>query len=327
MANLLWELQRWRTDAQLLAALPEHAAANAELHAILLTQHGLKFLTNRNNVKIIEWLHNYRVAHGVRAAPCEGLLELAVKQPEAMLECFLRLGYISPDLYQADTIPRNLLLEAHSNHIEWIRVRGQFSNAEILSYLPRLLMRTDGDLINIVKWLRSLPHDEMIGEIPKLHDFTEAHITTYIRSRDFAMLDWLVKQGADPNTWNTDVFAYTCNESVAQWYGRHTRIIAHPELLSRQSIEILVQNDNFWCLLTPATNSYWLWALVHYGRIKLEAKRYHQLTTRENCMAHNGRVLRAIVTKKSCVRRWRLLVRRCKLTPSDFASVGLVWPY
>lgn len=326
-------LVEYRTK-ELPTVLAAYAATNDELHQLLLSPLALKYFVKKTNAETIEWLHNYRTTHGLHATTNDDdlvvLATLAATRPGPIFNYLLQLGYVKQWIYQEKISPRDLIFSAHSDNIGWLQIQSRYTNIEILSFLPQLLRHENGDQTTIVKWLRSLPRDELIGEMPKLSDFTESYIINYVCRNDFAMLDWLVEQGADPNTWGL-VFASAmvrnCCEPVLQWFDKNTHFVVRPELLLCSARRIIIHSDNFWTLTPPATRPYWLWVLINNSRIKLTAHRYRTLVVRENCMAYGGRVLRAIAAKKSRTHWWRSLARQCQLTPSDFASVGLVWPY
>jgi hypothetical protein len=174
-------------------------------------------------------------------------------------------------------------------------------------------------------------------------DISAQWLQNRVAMQYFSVLYWLDanvyqdQEGRRGARWNTGVFmtAWRCGWTSVRWFchnappGRIAEIAQH--LPQEEVMELLYAAPSVVEMLkwAPDAGASLLRTLAKYRSTKRLQKTMCRLGgggkflfTRSNCLAEHGRVLRVARTPRML--RW--LTERCRLTPSDFASVSLPWP-
>jgi hypothetical protein len=301
----------------IVAALSAHART-VQRHKVLASTMTLLMVAQTGITPALEWLLNFRSGHDAGKLPRKKLLTvLAQKGCGRVLAWLLRKKIFTKKFCRR--MPRDVIHTAHPAVLEWIKSRGRFSPEEIRAGLPSMLSAGPGVQADIIEWLWRQPG------VLTIEDFTSERLQKYMSNRRLDLLDSLIQRGADPAAWNPLVLmtaAYDVEGGV-EWYAARAPVA---DILERQGA-VWPGPDACWELMrAPGTGPYLLWAAACWKVFDKKPTRMwpkvpRDLLTRDNCMAHNGRALLAVNPRFRCY-----IARSCRLTPSDFASVGLPWP-
>jgi hypothetical protein len=284
--------------------------------AYLLSAEGLTHAAERGSLTDLERLHRYRVAHGVPVNPVGKLIEIAARSGRRdILDWGVKHKYITPE--QCLFADLQLAREMHPLMLERVRTHGYGSAAQ---------WRNAGGIRVTDLQFAAVTQLHAAGTLTAA-DFSSGNLIDIMLGHDFRMLDWLVAGGAAAAIQDESVFlAAMRSRATTEWYMAHINVADLLEHLSPRRALQLTQMYYGYILSQTNTHPCMLWYAVRFGDYTiLHDAEYCVMLTRENCMAHNGRVLRALAKKKRLT-RWKSLVKMCRLSPSDFAGYGLRWP-
>jgi hypothetical protein len=284
-------------------------------------------------VPALEWLHQYRAA---KRLPCSDYshetIAAIAERHLPVLEWMDRRGLLKKEA----CCNAWALSESTENDdfraLEWLDARGVLDASESL----KMLLWTGADYETEKKVVRWMIRNKTVS-----YADLEPHLESAAHFCDVFVLDWLHQNAPEKGA------VRMCGEILVNGFGGK-----YPEALmdwidSRASMEAVVAVTpllSLWqvcaapeyqlfherfpspavrsrMLLAVQSNTCWLW-----GR-DMEARRL--LFSRENCLACNGRAIHAGARRRSAGGRSKLrrLAKSCRLSPSDFASVGLRWTF
>jgi len=299
------------------AALSAHAGV-ASRHKALASTMTLLTVAQTGSIPALEWLLNFRSRCDAGKLPRKELLKvLAQKGCTEVLAWLLRKKIFTKKFCRR--MPRDVIHTAHPAALEWIKTRGRFSPEEIRAGLPSMLFADRRVQAGIIEWLWRQPG------VLTIEDFTGEHLRRYMSNRNLGLLDSLIQRGADPAAWSPCVLMTAAHniEGGVAWYAARAPVA---DILERRGA-VWPGADACWELMrAPDTGPYLLWAAACRRVFDRKPSRMwpkvpRDLLIRGNCMARDGRALLAV---KPRFRRY--IAQSCRLTPSDFASVGLPWP-
>ncbi|NBO41836.1 MAG: hypothetical protein EBU92_10005 [Betaproteobacteria bacterium] len=280
----------------------------------LLSPDAVDCFVRWGSVTDLEWLFKYRAERGVVKKPTAALIPAATERSDTkILKTLLQYRCITHELCR--DVPRQLLREANPIHLKWLITHGNFTHENIRLAVP-VIIASSRIPISVINWLYNM-------QLLFVSDFNTTHLWHYTKNENLEMLNWLAEHGANPAEWGWRVFTRAMSvDNLCEWYFVHADMPSIVERLGvRGTCKPLVRIIKFHSKILFAnkdTGSFLLTHAARYGCVQ------DYMLTRNNCLAHNGRALRAIANK-GFQSKWIQTLRR-ELSRSDFASVGVVWP-
>jgi hypothetical protein len=287
---------------------------NRKTYKYLLTPDAIDCFARWGSVTDLEWLFKYRAERGVVEKPTAALIPTATKRSDTkILKTLLQHRCITHELCR--DVPRQLLREANPIHLKWLITHGDFTHENIRPAVP-VIIASSRTPISVINWLYNM-------QLLFVSDFDTTHLWYHMKNENLEMLNWLVEHGANPAEWGWRVFTRAMSvDNLCEWYFAYADVPSIIERLGvRGTCKPLVEIIRFHSKILFAnkdTGSFLLMHAARYGCVQ------DYMLTRNNCLAHNGRALRAIA-KKGFQSKWIQALRQ-ELSRSDFASVGVAWP-